>query len=68
MNLSKAIAPCLRRPVLAVLALALTTASRAFVFEAGDFKGSFDTTISVGGLYRLNNPDPALYGLASGGL
>jgi len=70
MNLSKAIAPCLRPAGFAglIVALALGTTARAFVFEAGDFKGSFDTTISVGGLYRLNNPDPALYGLASGGL
>ena len=70
MNLRKAITPCLRSAGLSglVAALLLAPAAQAFVFEAGDFKGSFDTTISVGGLYRLDNPDPALYGLASGGL
>jgi len=40
---------------------------RAFVFEAGEIKGNFDTTFSVGGLYRLDNPDPQYYGLANGG-
>lgn len=45
-----------------------TLPARAFVFELGDAKGSFDTTISVGGLYRLNDPDRQYYGLAAGGL
>jgi len=70
MNLRKAIPRCLRLPVVAGLGLALglAPAARAFLFELGDAKGSFDTTLSVGGLYRLNDPDPTLYGLASGGL
>ena len=38
------------------LVLGLAPAARAFVFDSGDFKGSFDTTISVGGLYRINDP------------
>ena len=38
---------------------------RAFQFASGELKGSFDTTISVGGLYRLNNPNPAFYGTTS---
>jgi hypothetical protein len=59
------------RPVssarLAGLALAGLSAIslQAFVFEFGDVKGSFDTTLSVGGLYRLGEPDPALYGLSN---
>ena len=67
MNLSKAIPHCMRLPALAAAALAfgLAPGARAFVFEQGDFKGSFDTTISVGGLYRLNNPDPQNYGLTN---
>jgi hypothetical protein len=36
---------------------------RAFQFASGELKGSFDTTISVGGLYRLDNPNPAFYGI-----
>ena len=43
----------------------LTLPSRAVVFELGEVKGSFDTTLSIGGLYRLNNPDPALYGISN---
>ena len=35
---------------------------RAFQFASGQFKGSFDTTISVGGLFRLDDPSPAFYG------
>jgi len=39
----------------------------AFVFGQGDLKGSFDTTVSVGSLYRINDPDPQFYGLTAGG-
>jgi hypothetical protein len=58
---------CLRRPVLAGLALALglAPAARAFVFTYGDIKGSFDTTVSIGGLHRLNDPDPTYYSITS---
>ncbi len=67
MNLRNAISHRLRRPLLAAVALVSTAAPsvRAFVFEIGEIKGSFDTTISVGGLYRLNDPDPALYGITN---
>jgi hypothetical protein len=69
MNPSKAIPHCLRRPAVAALAcvLGLAPAARAFVFELGEAKGSFDTTVSVGGLYRINDPDRTYYGLAAGG-
>jgi len=36
--------------------------AHGFVFTSGDVNGSFDTTLSVGVLYRLQNPDPVLYG------
>lgn len=39
--------------------------TRAFIFEYGDLKGSFDTTLSIGGLTRLNDPDPQLYGITN---
>jgi hypothetical protein len=67
MNLSKAIPHRLRLAAIAgtALALGLAPAARAFVFEAGDFKGSFDTTISLGGLYRLNSPNPQYYGITN---
>ncbi|MFT3782315.1 MAG: DUF1302 domain-containing protein [Nibricoccus sp.] len=50
--------------------IAITASSahlHAFVFEAGEMKGNFDTTFSVGGLWRLDDPDPMYYGLANGG-
>lgn len=66
MNLRNVL-PCLRRPLFAGLAIALgvAPAAQAFVFALGEVKGNFDTTISVGSLYRLNEPDPALYGITS---
>jgi Protein of unknown function (DUF1302) len=42
--------------------------ARAFVFEVGDIKGSFDTTLSVGGLYRVNDPAREYYSVSAGGL
>ena len=56
-----------RRQFAAVLALTLVLAPalRAVVFQWGDVKGSFDTTISVGGLYRIDDPDPAYYGITN---
>ena len=40
---------------------------QAVTFTTGDLGGSFDTTVSVGGIYRLNDPDPDLYGTSNGG-
>lgn len=37
----------------------------AFVFALGEVDGHFDTTLSVGVLDRLQNPDPALYGITN---
>jgi hypothetical protein len=70
MKSRSALSRCLRQPSAFVLTtlLGVAPAARGFVFDYGDFKGSFDTTISVGGLYRVNNPDPQLVGLANGGL
>lgn len=39
----------------------------AFQFGSGELRGNFDTTISAGVLYRLNDPDRDLYGVANGG-
>ncbi len=59
MNLSKAVSSCLRLSAIAGLALlAQAPCAQAFVFEFGDVKGNFDTTLSVGGLYRVNPADP----------
>lgn len=46
-----------------MIALALASASEAFVFQYGEVKGSFDTTISVGGLARLNGANVDYLGL-----
>jgi len=48
--------------VVGALAALAVPSVRAFQFASGQLKGSFDTTISVGGLYRLNNPNAAYYG------
>jgi hypothetical protein len=43
----------------------LTLPAQAFQFADGEFKGSFDSTLSFGGLYRLHNPSPDLYGTSN---
>jgi len=60
------------RPVL-TRANAIATLGLAFLgarldavqFEVGELKGSFDSTLSLGGIYRLKNPDPEFYGTTS---
>lgn len=44
-----------------------TSAGFAVTFSSGDWSGSFDSTLSIGGIYRLNDPDPKFYGIANGG-
>ena len=54
-----------------LLALALTLATaplQAITFEQGLLSGSFDSTFSLGGLYRLGDPDRRFYGVSNGGL
>lgn len=47
----------------AALGLALSVLPlRAFQFELGQVKGSFDTTLSYGILDRINDPSPTYYG------
>jgi hypothetical protein len=67
MNPSTAITPRLRPSLFAALAIfsVLAPSARAFVFEIGEIKGSFDTTLSVGGLYRLGDPDRQYYGISN---
>jgi hypothetical protein len=43
----------------------LASPSRAVQFTFGELKGSFDSTLSFGGLYRLKNPDPEYYGTSN---
>ncbi|MBA3849932.1 MAG: hypothetical protein C0502_08035 [Opitutus sp.] len=66
MNPSKPMHRRLRMQAIAALsALVAVPALQAFVFELGEVKGSFDTTLSVGGLYRLNDPSPDYYGITA---
>ncbi len=69
MHPSNSVLVRLRLQTIALLALAVATApvSQAIVFEWSGLKGSFDTTVSFGVLGRTEDPDPALFGLASGG-
>jgi hypothetical protein len=46
-------------------AVTSVTALQAFQFELGEIKGSFDTTVSAGGLYRLKSPSPDYYGITA---
>lgn len=34
-------------------------------FSTGELRGSFDSTFSIGGLYRLDDPDPQFYGVTN---
>lgn len=65
---------CVAYPSPGRLALALSLAlsavpAHAFTFESesGEVKGSFDTTLSVGASWRMQDRDPALIGITNGG-
>jgi hypothetical protein len=45
--------------------LAGSASVHAFVFALGDLNGNLDTTLSVSTLDRLQNPNPALYGMSN---
>ncbi len=51
-----------RRLVVSCALAALLPSANAFQFALGELKGSFDTTVSAGALYRLRDPNPQLYG------
>ncbi len=40
----------------------------AITFTSGEVSGSFDTTVSIGGIYRIDDADPVFYGTSNGGL
>ena len=59
-----------RLPVVVVAASVIAAAcpsASAFQFSLGEVDGSLDTTLSLGGSYRLQDPSPEYYGLANGG-
>ena len=48
-----------------LIVICIAPPGRALQFTLGPVKGSFDSTISLGGLYRLKNPDPDFYGASN---
>lgn len=57
----------LRRALIGLLVFGGLSSTQAASFSRGALKGSFDSTLSIGGIYRLHNPDPDFYGVANGG-
>jgi hypothetical protein len=57
----------LRLSAAALLATASHSSLHAVTFDWQGVSGSFDTTFSVGGIYRLDGPNPEFYGTANGG-
>jgi Protein of unknown function (DUF1302) len=57
----------LRRVAAWCVACGIVPAAQAIDFEAGGFNGSWDTTLSLGQLYRVQSPNPDLIGAADGG-
>ena len=51
--------------IVAVGGALLVSTTRAVPFTLGEVKGSFDSTLSFGGLYRLNDPSPADYAVTN---
>ncbi len=57
----------LRCVLFGVIVCGASVPAQAASFSRGALKGSFDSTLSIGGIYRLDNPDPGFYGVANGG-
>lgn len=49
------------KAVAALAIIASATTVQAFQFTYGELKGSFDSTISIGAMYRLQDPSAAYY-------
>ncbi|MCC6415705.1 MAG: DUF1302 family protein, partial [Opitutaceae bacterium] len=64
---TRSVGVCRRAAHTALGLLLIPTAALAVQFKEGALQGSFDTTISAGGLYRLGSPDADYYGRANGG-
>ncbi|MFQ5528164.1 MAG: DUF1302 domain-containing protein [Thermoanaerobaculia bacterium] len=61
------LAALLSLAALALLAVPFAGPVAAKDFQKGDLSGSWDTTISLGAQYRLEDPDKRIIGLPSGG-
>ena len=61
-------ANCRRVLIHTVLLLPLHSATAyAFEFSQGELTGNFDTTVSIGAAWRVEQRDPSLIGIANGG-
>jgi hypothetical protein len=60
-------APSLFRLTALTSALLATAPASAFQFQSGDLSGSFDTTVTAGLAWRVQDRDPDLIGRANGG-
>lgn len=49
------------------LTLMASSGAQAFTLDLGEVKGSFDTTVSLGAIVSVEDPDAALVGIANGG-
>lgn len=58
---------CTQRVLCAMLSLVVIPSAYAVDFSVGDLDANLDLTLTLGGSYRLEDPSPALYGLANGG-
>jgi len=52
---------------IALALMAGAPAAFAFEFKSGEVTGSFDTTVSVGALWRMDKREPGLLSIANGG-
>ena len=57
------------RPLCRILLILLLTLGtlRAVEFEIGEWSGQLDTNLSIGGTYRVSDPDPDFFGIDKGG-
>jgi len=54
--------------VSSICTLLSTQPAQAFNFSLGELQAQLDSTVSIGGSYRLDDPDPSLYSITKGGL
>ncbi|HAS55334.1 MAG TPA: DUF1302 domain-containing protein, partial [Nitrospiraceae bacterium] len=62
-----AYAVCTAMAVLLALSAAGPAQAYQFKNESGSVTGSFDTTISIGAMWRMQDQDPSLIGITNGG-
>lgn len=53
--------------ILSLVYILTASSSNALVFEVGEWNGQLDTTLSIGGAYRISDPNPDFFGIDKGG-